>query len=149
MNCPSDQFLHRFYDAELPPEDLLVVQAHLAECPVCADKVRQFEVIGNMIRQAYPGELTTQTSIRWCHALMDFQERSIRKLAGWMTAAATVVLAVSLYTATQTQAQSVWSDVSDWEAAAVGIDVESASPDIATAQWIVTDLSHFSGGGQP
>lgn len=149
MNCPSDQFLHRFHDDELSTQDRHAVQAHLAGCPVCAERVRELEAIRNMIRDASLGELTTRTLIRWHHAVIDMHERSIRRLAGWMTAAASVVLMVSLYTATRTQAQTAQLDVHDWEAAVVGIDVESASPDIATAQWIATDLSRSFSGGQP
>lgn len=149
MNCPKDQFLHRFYDEELSPEDRHQVESHLASCSSCADRVRELQSIGNRIRQASFGELTSRTLVRWHHTVMDLQERSIRRLAGWMTAAASVVLVVSLYTATRTQAQTALSDVHDWEAAAVGIDIESASPDIATAQWIATDLSRTTSGGQP
>ncbi len=149
MTCPNDQLLHRFHDGELTPAERGVVSTHLQSCDACAAKLQEMRLIGDMIRSAPLPRLAADTLDRWQRSALAMQERSVRRLAGWMTAAASVALVVSLYTATASQANADTPVVSDWEAAVIGIDVESTSTDLATAQWIATDLSHAPAGRKP
>lgn len=148
MTCPNDQLLHRFHDGELASAERGVVATHLQSCDACSAKLQELRLIGDMIRSAPLPRIATETLDRWHRNALAMQERSVRRLAGWMTAAASVALVVSLYTATASQANADTPVVSDWEAAVIGIDVESTSTDLTTAQWIATDLSDAPAGRQ-
>ena len=42
--------LSAFHDGELPVGEQIAVQAHLRECPVCADEVREMDDLGSLLR---------------------------------------------------------------------------------------------------
>ncbi len=148
MNCLTDHDLHRLHDDELSPADRLRVAGHLASCDACAARLHEIESIGRLLRNAPLPEMARDAMYRIQRNVAAMQERSVRRLAGWMTAAASVVLAVSLYVATSSQAQAAPS-VTDWEAAAIGVDVDASTDDQATAAWIVADLLQAPNDGQP
>ncbi len=139
MACLTDHDLHRLHDDELSPADRMRVAAHVASCDVCAERLHEIASIGDLLRNAPLPGMARDAMVRIQRNVAAMQERSVRRLAGWMTAAASIVLVVSLYAATSSQAHATPS-VTEWEAAAIGVDVESTSTDQATAQWIVADL---------
>jgi anti-sigma factor RsiW len=127
MICPNDQLLHHFHDGELSPDERSVVAEHLQSCDACAAKLQELRLLGEMIRSAPLPQLAASTLDRWQRNAMVMQERSV--------------------IATASQAQALPPAVSEWEAAVIGIDVETVSTDITTAQWIATDLARTQGGG--
>lgn len=149
MMCPTDQSLQRFHDDELSPHERTDVAGHLQSCDACAAKVQELGLLRDMIRSSPLPTIAVAALDRWHRNAMGMQERSVRRLAGWMTAAASIALVVSLYAATASQAQATAPSVSEWEAAVIGIDVETISNDLTTAEWIATDLSRTPSGRKP
>jgi anti-sigma factor RsiW len=155
MTCPTEQDLHRYHDGELAGGDRGRLALHLADCGACQARLAEFRQIGALLRNAPLPQPAVEAMQRWQRNLAAMQDRQVRRFAGWMTAAASVVLAASLYVATSNQAQAVAPAVAEWEAAVVGIGLESPAPEQGTstyqttAQWIVTDLSRASSGASP
>lgn len=137
MNCPATYDLHRFHDDELSPVERERVVSHIETCDACAKALASIESTSKRVRSAPLPVPTGEMMARWRRV---GQDRSVRRLAGWMTAAASVVLGVSVYMASSTPAQANTSS-SDWEAVALGGELEDASTYQATATWIVNDLS--------
>lgn len=137
MNCPPIQDLHRFHDAELSASERDRVAQHLLSCDACVEALASIESTRELVRAAPLPLPTPQMMQRWRRV---GQDRSVRRLAGWMTAAASVVLGVSVYVASSTPAQASTSQA-EWEALALGAELEDASTYQATATWIVNDLS--------
>ncbi len=148
MICPTDHLLHRFQDDELSPLDRQTVAEHLRACDACATKLQHMSQLSDLLRSA-PLPLPAMSAIlKWQRNTRLLQDRSIRRLASWMTAAASILLVASLYVSTSTQAQAM-PTLHDWEAAVIGIDIEPGATDQATAQWMLTDLTHAPARSQP
>lgn len=146
VNCPSEQDLHLLLDGELPLDRVVAVQAHVVQCPHCEAKLAELRMIGDMLRNAPLPEPAKAAFERWHRSFSQVEEQQVRRLASWMTAAASIVLAVSLYSAMSNQAVASAQPLAEWEAAVIGID-SSAPDEQATAQWISTDLSRQQRNG--
>lgn len=150
MTCPADLILNRLLDGELTPAEAHAAEAHVRQCPQCAARLAELRMVGDVLRDA-PLPAPARAAVeRWHRALTQVEEQQVRRLASWMTAAASVVLALSLYSAMSRQAVAQPPRLADWEAALIGID-SSVPAEQATAQWISTDLSRLqrNGGGNP
>ncbi|MBC7784740.1 MAG: zf-HC2 domain-containing protein [Burkholderiales bacterium] len=141
MTCPSQQDLQQLYDGELPSDQIASVQSHVEVCPACTAALAELRMISDLVRSAPLPEPALLAIQRWQRTLSSVQERSVRRLASWMTAAASVVLAVSLYASLSNQARASAITLAEWETAVIGIDADATTSDQATAQWIATDLS--------
>lgn len=140
MECLSDTILNRHHDGVLSASEQDVVRAHVMVCPTCAARLAEIVSVSDMIRTA-PMPLMARDAMNRLHAkMLSLQDRSVRRLASWMTLAASVVLGVSLYIATNSQAQATSAPISNWEAAAIGVDVSQATDDATPATWMVVDL---------
>ncbi len=146
VNCLCEQDLHLLLDNEYPLERLQDAHAHLRQCPACEARLAELRMIGDIVRNA-PLPTPAKAAIeRWQRSFAHVQEQQVRRLASWMTAAASIVLAVSLYSAMSHQAVAAPPQLAEWEAAVIGID-SSAPDEQATAQWISTDLSRQQRAG--
>jgi anti-sigma factor RsiW len=140
MDCLSDTIFNRYHDCELSATDAEAVRSHLAACPACAARLAEMASMSDLIRSA-PLPLMAREAMNRLHArMLTMQDQSVRRLASWMTLAASVVLGVSLYIATNSQAQATSAPISNWEAAAIGVDVSQTADDVTPASWIVADL---------
>jgi anti-sigma factor RsiW len=145
MKCLDEHDLHRLLDDELSPTLKMLVTLHVKTCPACAARLHELQMIGEALRAAPMPAPPAGAMRRWRENVMVVRDHSVRRLAGWMTAAASIVLVVSLYAASSNHVQAT-PMLSEWEAAVIGIDVDSASSDQTIAQWMATDLSRRANG---
>ena len=147
MTCPSEQDLTAFVDGELAASRVDDIAGHLADCDACAALVARYRRVGDVVRGAAMDVPTLVAQSRWINAVSLSSDRSVRRLASWMTAAASIVLVATLSMWVSSNAQATPTPLSDWEATAIaGPEAVSDSPH-ATAQLIALDLSLPSQNG--
>ncbi|MGN6506397.1 MAG: anti-sigma factor family protein [Tepidisphaeraceae bacterium] len=140
MNCPTEQLLTAYLDGELTPEQAADVQRHIAACDACATLVGTWVQLGDALRDARLEKPSLAAQSRWMDAVSLATDRSVRRLAGWMTVAASVVLVVTMLMSSQSSAQATPA-LADWEAAAINGPDTSNDSVHATAQMLAVDLS--------
>ncbi len=141
MNCPTQEDLNRFHDGELSSQARGDIETHLHTCQVCYDHLSELSIVSDLIKNASMPQPTIAMMRKWQGSMRNLQEESVRRITGWLTAAASIVLAISLHLALSKQANATIVTLADWEPAAIGLQSDNASLDQATAQWIATDLS--------
>jgi anti-sigma factor RsiW len=116
-------------------------QQHVRQCPQCEARLAEMRMIGDIVRNAPLPQPAKAAMARWHRNLAAIEERQVRRLASWMTAAASIVLAVSLYSAMSHQAVAASTpQLAEWEATLIGLDT-SGPAEQTTAQWMSSDLS--------
>lgn len=149
MSCHKAVHIHAYHDGELLPGERAVVEAHLGVCSECRDLLADLQGLSRMLREcpleAPPAGLVGRLQLA-PHAARD---REVRRLAGWMTAAAAAVLAITLSGYPDKQVEAA-SRAGAWELAAVmppiqpGDDAETETVEVA--RWMVADLSSPGSG---
>lgn len=147
MPCDQTQLVAAYHDGELTPDQAREFAIHLESCPTCRRELDALQHLTQAIAAAPLAQPSGITMARLA-AVRRLQDRGTRRLAGALTAAAAVLLVVSL-----------WSDSRRSEPASplVVLDVVTAAPDeepppqtLTVARWMATDLALASaGGGRP
>jgi anti-sigma factor RsiW len=149
--CPTSEQVHAYHDGELPSAQRAAFEAHLASCRECQALLEQLGQLTKLFAQAPLAELPQRALGRMYgsfHAARARQEQSVRRLAGWMTAAAAAILVlVSIRNPTAiTQRDSAPTPTGGWaELVAVMPPLEPSNGSTAElvqfAQWSASDLS--------
>ena len=152
MSCSKAVHIHAYHDGEASAAERSVVEAHLRECAECRALLADLRGLSVMLREC-PLETSPPGLLgRLQMASYSAQDREVRRLAGWMTAAAGVVLAITLAGYPDKQVKAA-SRADTWELAAVMPPIQpSEDADTATvevARWMVADLSSPSSGEEP
>src|SRR6186997_1176895 len=97
MTCEQTAQIHRYHDGDLSPAEQAFVQEHLTTCGECRELLGDLQDISRMFATVDLPEVTNRAINRmqgawWKAATAKAEDRSIRKLASWMTAAAAAVL---------------------------------------------------------
>jgi anti-sigma factor RsiW len=149
MSCHKAVYIHAYHDGELSPDVKPAVEAHLRECLECRDLLADLRGLSHLLREC-PLEVPSPGLIgRLQLASYSAQDREVRRLAGWMTAAAAVVLAVTLagYPSKPVEAAS---RAGTWELVAVMPPIqpsdEAETETVEVARWMVADLSSPGSG---
>ncbi len=144
MSCPRQAQVHRYCDGELCAREQESLAAHLRECPECARLHAEIRRLSELVSEAalveMPAGLVERAQGGWSAA----RDRSVLRLAGWMTAAAAAVLIGAVFIR-----HVSWTDAAAhpaiWETVAVTPPVEvpeEVNPDLVVlAQWMADDLS--------
>ena len=157
--CEHAEQVELYYDGELPATLRAAFDAHLPSCAGCQTALAQLQQISGALRAAplpdAPTAFTDRSFNAWV-AARAADDAGLRRLAGWMTAAAAVVLiAAMLRVATVAPmrierpiAEASAGAIHDWELAAVmppdrqTEDAGSGSANLVQlAQWMARDLS--------
>ncbi len=147
MNCDHQQHLAAFYDGELSPRQHAEMEIHLAGCADCRRELASLQQLSTVLTRA-PLALPSQIAMARLEAAPRLQERAVRRMAGWMTAAAAVVLAFSLWQQPTTTDAAV--PMTAIELAATLSDEEPPPATLTVARWMATDLALASAaGGSP
>ena len=135
MASESNQPLDAYLDGELSPTD----SARLEASMTMADQEYLDDVAANAdyLRAALWPTPSANAHARWLANWQITRDRSVRRLAGWMTAAAAVVLCVTLGGSMNGSAQA--QPLAEWETAAVGQADDDDAP--RTARLFAVDLS--------
>ncbi len=160
MTCNPDQ-LHRYHDRELDPVGAREVEIHLASCEACRELLADLRGMSGWIASAPLPEVETArlnaiARSAW-HASSD---RGVRRLAGWITAAAAAVMVFAIidfpsknridsYNGRQSALVASTSLASpDWERAAIMppgpvlISADDTEGELVQfVQWMANDLS--------
>jgi anti-sigma factor RsiW len=144
MSCPKQAQVHRYYDGELPLAEREPLEAHLQECAECGRLLAELRRLSTLVAGATPAEIPAALVERLQGSWRAARDRSVLRLAGWMTAAAAAVL-IGAVLVRHVSSTAPVSRPAIWETVAVTPPVdlpEEVNPDLAVlAQWMADDLS--------
>src|SRR5436190_17150911 len=92
MSCDCEVQVHRYHDGQLPGAERAGVEAHLRECPGCAQLLADLQRLSINVRGA---ELVTMPQITLARMQKSFRavrDRGVVRIAEWLTAAAAAIL---------------------------------------------------------
>ena len=151
MDVSCEQ-VHAYHDGELSPEQRGGFEAHLGDCPQCQQTLAELKGLSNRFAQVPLAELSPRTMSRMYgafHAARAHQERGVRRLSAWMTAAAAAVLVFAFvrHPASIRTSDDQLVTTSGWpEMVAVMPPLEprngSTAELVQFAQWTASDLSN-------
>lgn len=159
MQCNLEQ-LHRYHDGELDATASREVEAHLSECRLCQEAMGELRGLSSIVAMTLmPAVDAARLDAIAQSAWASSTERGVRRLAGWITAAAAAVMLFAMVdfparpageggSVVQSTSMTAVSFASaDWEQAAVtpvgvaSLNGEEGNRDLMQfAQWMVTDL---------
>ncbi|GMU22785.1 MAG: hypothetical protein AMXMBFR13_28690 [Phycisphaerae bacterium] len=146
MNCGRADELERYYDGELSSVAHAEMEAHVAQCSVCREHLASLASMSALLRAAALTEAAPAVLERLQHRFGAVNERSVRRMAGWMTGAAAALLLAALAGLPDSPPRrmaeappAVWQTV-----AAMPPEVELDDPNtdlVLMAQWMADELS--------
>jgi anti-sigma factor RsiW len=148
MTCDQTQYLDAYADGELPPDQRVRIEQHLASCGVCARELARLRKL-SAIMAAYRPTLSADALERFHNAIGESWDVGVLRIARRISAvAAAVVLAGSLYLTFFEAEQAAAVPV--WEQAAVSVQPQpdaqlagasaGGEQQVQLAEWIVSDL---------
>lgn len=138
MSLEPNHPLDAFIDGELSAAEMARIALVLKDDPALAMEVAELRAMGDRLRETPLSLPVLNAEANWLRNWQISRDRSVRRLAGWMTAAAAAILGITLSTALTRSAQAQ-PQLADWETAAVaGLD-EDDTP--RAARLIAVDLS--------
>lgn len=147
MSCDRTPDLAALHDGELPAASRAELHTHLQSCADCRAELAGLRKLSNTIAAA-PMAMPSQIALARLQAAPRAQERGIRRLAGFMTAAAAVLLAITLFNHPATTEPV--SPMMVIDLAPTATDEEPPPQTLTVARWMATDLALASaGGGSP
>jgi anti-sigma factor RsiW len=98
MSCDNIAQIHAFHDGALPENQRAAVEAHLAVCAECRELLEDLQRLSTMFATVPFAEMSPRATSKmygsyW--AARQKQDRGVRLLAEWLTAAAAVVMLVA------------------------------------------------------
>lgn len=153
MSCDRLNQIHAYHDGELSPVVRMELESHLAVCTECRELLEELQDLSSLLGTAELPELPSGAMNRmrgaWW-ASKPAQDRGIRRLTGWLTAAAAAVLMVvpMLPTRNPPSDQQLTATRSFEIMALVppaGPADDSSSELLEVARWFASDLSTEQG----
>jgi len=145
MACNQSQLVQRYHDGELSVEKRAVVESHLRDCGDCRDLLAHLVSLSSKLRAAPLVDIRPMTVARIRQSWRKAQDRSVLRLAEWMSAAAAAILIAAILTWPGHGNETASAD-SLWQTVAVTPPNEShegANHELVVlAQWMADDLSH-------
>jgi hypothetical protein len=160
MQCPGAAQLEAYHDSELSPAMRVQLESHLLNCGDCRAALEQSRGLSAMIAAAplTPMPDTVMSRLRDAFDLIRARslgermiqeraarERGVRRVAGWLTAAAAALLLGGLVMMPSSRPPSVADNTFDTADAAAVMppheQYEGTPEVIQVAQWIAEDLS--------
>lgn len=145
MSCDHTNEIHAYHDGELAAERVEALERHLATCGSCRAELVELRELSVRVSSAAlvaPSAIAMQRLVRSGRVT---QERSIRRLAGWLTAAAAAIVMVA--TVTRPQAPPPVQSAAGVDLLGLDNMGEPLPETLATAQWMALDLSAVARGG--
>jgi anti-sigma factor RsiW len=157
MPCNRAAQIHAYHDGELAAPERAAVEAHVASCEPCAALLAELRSLSRLLAEApLPAEAEASPMGRYYgafHKAMGRQQRDVVRLTGWLTAAAAVVIAATLFraappaprdrpagAAAADAALPIWQQVAVTPAAEQ--EGERANGElVVVAQWMADDLA--------
>jgi anti-sigma factor RsiW len=92
VNCDQTSEVHAYHDGELPAERREALEAHLRQCAACRELLGELRRLSALLVHAPLPAPRGASGWNTHEAWRSAGERSIRRMAGWLTAAAATVL---------------------------------------------------------
>ncbi|HMB95391.1 MAG TPA: zf-HC2 domain-containing protein [Tepidisphaeraceae bacterium] len=148
MNCEKAEKIHAYHDDALSAEQRSEVEAHLAICAECRELMADLQKLSSAFAAVEFAEMPPRAMSRlygsW-HAAKVEQDRGVRRLAGWLTAAAAAILILVPLHVTSLSQRTNNPNVAVDETVAFlppSSPREDANSDLVqVAQWMANDLS--------
>ena len=147
-DCKHNRQVSAYHDGELPEEERVRLEAHVARCASCARELEELRELSRALSGTHIPGAPAAVFERWHGTVATVRERVLIGMAEALTAAAAVVLAACAswvwYGSGKTEASVTMPNT--WELAAVGVGDESTTSDTQQfVQWMVRDLSLENG----
>lgn len=150
MSCDQNTNLHAYHDGELAAGGRAAFEAHLRECAVCAEQLDELRRLGQMLKNAPMEPISPIALARLERAYDAVRDRGVRRVAGWLTAAAAAVL-VGVMLIPSEPAPDVTASAAPWQTIAVMPPADTSDEPIPelvlAAQWMANDLASFDTAG--
>jgi anti-sigma factor RsiW len=153
--------LNAYLDGEVTAGERKVIEAHLAECGICEEILRQLRAVSVLVRDSAMGRLGRSEAeaafMKQLHDRVDALARRGAERFAWGLSAAAACLAIvgALQLMRPATASTVTAAApAAWEGTAVRLNgtatAEDATPattsgDLAMTEWMVADLSEGNG----
>jgi anti-sigma factor RsiW len=155
MSCEHEAQVQAYHDGELSPQARASVEAHLRDCADCQSLLDELRAVSRLLKEAPLPEMREAAVGRFYgawHRAAANGDRAVRRITGWLTAAAAAVLIVGLVRTPGQSTAVADARVDAWEleAAAVAPTPDPSREDagsgsvqlVQVAQWMAQDLSH-------
>ncbi len=157
--CEKTSRIMAYHDGELPVEERQALESHVAECPVCGAELAGLRAVSERLRTADRPGVSCESTMRLWQQVRSVDERANWRLVWRLTAAAAVIVVVSLLgmnvSATQANGTTAsWELAATWAGTELA-GVEQGHSELAatgvmeyrTAHWIASGLSQGNGQG--
>lgn len=155
VDCENQVRLDAYHDGELSPAERSAVEAHLRDCPSCADELAAMRRMSGAFADAAPPEPSHERLLQLAESVRaePSDVRMLLRLFRWTAVAASVLLAGALagtlYLSQRTKAAAheamVLDHIPTWSRPVTLAtdplnDGRQFEQQVALAQWIVDDL---------
>lgn len=144
-DCDQTTLVNRYADGEMSPEEAVAFESHLAGCDACAAELANIRSLSRRLDRWQTPELSAEGLKRMHRAIAVVQSRRVNRFAAALSGiAAMLALAAVLWpSAVQSEAPVARAN---WEHAAIAPAVArtedaATTEEVATAQWVLADLS--------
>ena len=92
MSCNKAADIHRYYDNELAPGERQQVEEHFGQCEECRRLFQELCCLSRLLGRAARAEAPSDLMVELRQSTESVRNRTIIRLAGWLTAAAAALL---------------------------------------------------------
>ncbi len=147
MFCERSSELQAFHDGELSPEESRALEGHVGSCAACRTELAALRAISLELKRMEWPRPDDAAMARWMEAAAMVRDRGVRRLAGWLTAAAAGLLVFAMIPSSRSWHSGAPAAGSIDTAVLMLPGEEAAPPTFVIAQWMATDLSLDEKGG--
>lgn len=146
MTCERSTQVHAYHDGALPANEIVALEAHLADCADCRALLSDLRGLSRLIDVAPLAAISPETMTRIARNLRAARERGLLRISSWLTAAAAAVLmgALWFYPERNTVNTNGAATAQVWQTLAVMPPAEAQDenpPEVALAMWMANDLA--------
>jgi anti-sigma factor RsiW len=149
MICDQASHIHAYHDGDLSPEQKTVVENHLQVCAECRELLAELQNLTQVLQTIHLPEMPPRVLSRmygawWATAQV--RDRGVRRLAGWLTAAAAAILVLVPTFSPSRPAEFETTSAGAWKETIAFIPPAGPRDDanaelVQVAQWLANDLS--------